>query len=119
ALLTRAVQAAGAVNPPHLAPLAKEDDFPRTEAGLTELLLAAGFTDVHCTTLQWDHDTDHEEWWSGPAAGVATIGQIITGQTTETIADIHRHYLALSAEFTTPAGRLALPHAALLAYGRA
>ncbi|MFE7774989.1 hypothetical protein ACFU5O_14005 [Streptomyces sp. NPDC057445] len=35
------------------------------------------------------------------------------------IAEIKRHYDSLCAEFTGPDGALVLPHAALMAYGRA
>lgn len=43
ALIGRAIQAGGAVRPQHLpAGLAPEDDFPRDESGLTELMYATG-----------------------------------------------------------------------------
>lgn len=119
ALLARAVQAAGVSRPAHLPPLAPEDDFPRTERGFTDLLLDAGLTHVSCESLTWDHRTDPDEWWSGPASGVATIGQIIVNQQPGTIARTRRHFDVLAAEFTAPDGLLVLPHRALLACGRA
>jgi SAM-dependent methyltransferase len=119
ALLGRAVQAAGAVPPAHVSALAPEDDFPRTGQGLAALLGEAGLLNATCDTLVWDHRTTREEWWSGPAAGVATIGQIVTSQTPAVVAEIRRHFDLLCAEFTRPDGALALPHAALLAHGRA
>ena len=90
-----------------------------TEAGFAALLRDAGLSEVSCSTLYWDHFTDREEWWSGPAVGLAKIGQILTNQTNETIARVRRHYERLSERFATPDGRMALPHAAFLAVGRA
>jgi hypothetical protein len=69
--------------------------------------------------LTWDHQTTLEEWWSGPAAGVATIGQIVTSQAPMVIAEIKNHFEALCAEFAGPGGVLVLPHAALMAHGQA
>jgi SAM-dependent methyltransferase len=119
ALLGRSVQAAGVTRPAHLPALAPEDDFPRTEQGFTALLGEAGLTDVFCDTLTWDHQTTPEEWWSGPAAGVATIGQIVTSQDPVVVAEIKNHFESLCAEFAGPGGVLALPHAALMAHGQA
>lgn len=118
-LLGQAMQAAGVVRPAHLPTLAAEYDFPRTEAGLASLLEDVGFTEVACSTLHWEHRTDRQEWWSGPASGLATIGQILISQSAETIAEVRRHYVRLSERFATPDGRMALPHVALLAHGRA
>ncbi|WLW58322.1 class I SAM-dependent methyltransferase [Streptomyces sp. YU58] len=119
ALLGRAVQAAGVTRPAHLPALAPEDDFPRTEQGFAALLGDAGLGDVCCNTLHWEHRTTPEEWWSGPAAGVATIGQIVTSQAPAIIEEIKRHFDALCAEFTGPEGALVLPHVAVMACGRA
>ncbi|MFJ7969078.1 class I SAM-dependent methyltransferase [Streptomyces sp. NPDC096324] len=118
ALLGRALQAAGVTRPAHLPTLASEDDFPRTEQGLAALLGEAGLADVLCDTVTWDHRTTPEEWWSGPAAGVATIGQIVTSQNPVVIAEIKGHFDSLCTEFTGPDGDLLLPHAALMAHGR-
>ncbi|MFZ3597889.1 class I SAM-dependent methyltransferase [Streptomyces sp. BH104] len=119
ALLGRAVQAAGVTRPAHLPALAPEDDFPRTEQGFAALLCEAGLTDVVGNTLTWDHRTTTEEWWSGPAAGVATIGQIVTSQNPVAIAEIKTHFESLCEEFAAPGDVLALPHAALVAHGQA
>ncbi|GGT88362.1 class I SAM-dependent methyltransferase [Streptomyces violascens] len=118
ALLGRAVEAAGAVRPSHIPALAAEDDFPRTEAGLAELLTSAGLKDVVCESMQWDHHTEAEEWWGGAAEGVGAIGQTVVSQPDHTLGEIKRHFDLLSAEFAGPSGRLALPHAALLAHAR-
>ncbi|MDT0341518.1 class I SAM-dependent methyltransferase [Streptomyces litchfieldiae] len=119
ALLGRAVEAAGVTRPGHLPGLAPEDDFPRTEQGFAVLLSDTGLADVACETLFWDHRTTVEEWWSGPASGVATIGQIVTSQPPAIVAEIKAHFDVLNAEFTDPEGALVLPHAALLAQGGA
>ncbi|GAA1306339.1 class I SAM-dependent methyltransferase [Saccharothrix xinjiangensis] len=119
ALLGRAVQAAGATRPAHLPTLAPEDDFPRTERGLVALFGEAGLAEASCRALDWDHVTTPERWWSGPAAGVATIGQVITGQPPEVVARVKAHYDELCAEFAGPDGTLVLPHTALIAHGRA
>jgi SAM-dependent methyltransferase len=118
-LLGRAVQAAGVSRPAHLSAPAPEDDFPQTEQGFATLLDDAGLGDVSCDTLIWDHRATPDEWWSGPAAGVATIGQIVTSQPSAVIAEIRAHYDSLCAEFAGPDGLLILPHAALIAHGRA
>ncbi|MFI6471104.1 class I SAM-dependent methyltransferase [Streptomyces sp. NPDC050516] len=118
ALLGRAVQAAGAARPPHIPALAAEDDFARTETGLAALLTSAGLKDVVCESLQWDHHTEVEEWWGGAVGGVGAIGQTVVSQPDHTLAEIKRHFGLLSAEFAGPAGRLVLPHAALLARAR-
>ncbi|MQY10662.1 Ubiquinone/menaquinone biosynthesis C-methyltransferase UbiE [Streptomyces sp. RB5] len=119
ALLGRAVEAAGVGRPAHLPMVDPGDDFSRTEAGLAGLLDAAGLADAGCETLRWDHRTTAGEWWSGPASGAATIGQIVTGQSPEVIEAIKGHFDALCAGFTGADGVLSLPHAALLAHGRA
>ncbi|MFE6973001.1 class I SAM-dependent methyltransferase [Streptomyces sp. NPDC057682] len=119
ALLGRAVQAAGVTRPAHLPALAPEDDFLRTEQGFAALLGEAGLTDVVCDTLTWDHQTTLAEWWSGPAAGVATIGQIVTSQNPLVVAEIKNHFESLCVEFAAPGGVLVLPHAALMAHGQA
>lgn len=118
-LIGRAIQAAGAVRPPHLpAGLAAEDDFRRDESGLTGLLGAAHLREAECGTLRWDHRATPEEWWSGPADGVAFGGQLVRSQSSQVQAEIKRHFDALSTKFATEDGLLILPHAALLARAR-
>ncbi|MFE9535817.1 class I SAM-dependent methyltransferase [Streptomyces sp. NPDC006691] len=117
-LLGRAVQAAGASRPPHLPALAAEDDFARTGAGLTDLLASAGLKDATCEPLLWNHTVGADEWWRGAADSVGTIGQTVLSQPEHVRTEIERHFHRLSSEFTTPEGRLALPHSALLARGR-
>ncbi|MFI9788966.1 class I SAM-dependent methyltransferase [Kitasatospora sp. NPDC051984] len=114
-LIPQALQAAGAVRPPHLGPLDPADDFPRTPDGLAALLTTAGLQQATCRTLTWDHRTTADDWWAGPASGVATIGLTLLAQTPGTQSEAHRHYHRLADAFRTPDGTLALPHAALLA----
>ncbi|WP_018557718.1 MULTISPECIES: hypothetical protein [unclassified Streptomyces] len=117
-LLSRAIRAAGAVRPAHLPALAPEEDFPRDEEGLTDLLRSAGLRETGCETLRCDHRTTVDEWWSGPAAGVAFSGHLVQSQSSGTRSAIERHFLRFSEEFTDADGMLTLPHAALLAWGR-
>ena len=118
ALLGRAVEAAGVQRPSHLPSLAPEDDFPRSTQGLADLLESAGFREAGCETVRWDHRADPEVWWSGPAAGVAFVGQIVVSQPEEVRAEIKHHFDLLCAEFAEPDGRLVLPHEALLVGAR-
>ncbi|MEV0969842.1 class I SAM-dependent methyltransferase [Microtetraspora glauca] len=118
ALLGRAVEAAGATRPAHLPPLAAEDDFPRDPEGMAGLLASARLREATCETLRWEHRAGAEEWWSGAAAGVAFIGQLLLSQPEETRVEIRRHFDVLSQEFLGADGRLVLPHAALLASAR-
>ena len=83
------------------------------------MLAEAGLKDVECRTLAWDHVVSAEQWWSGPAAGVAYVGQVVTRQPPQTQAEIKGHFDRLSQEFLGSDGRLVLPHLALLAVGTA
>ncbi|MFU8871466.1 class I SAM-dependent methyltransferase [Micromonospora sp. SL4-19] len=113
-----AVAAAGVAAPADLPRLAPERDFPRTEAGLSGLLAAAGLADVRCATLGWAHRTDPESWWAGPAHGVATIGLLLERQPAAARERVRQEYDRLSARYRDTDGNLALPTAALLASGR-
>ena len=119
-LNSRALEAGGAVRPPDVpSGPAPQDDFARTDEGFAELLTRAGLTDVHAEYVYWDHRATADEWWSGPAGGVATSGRILLSQTAEIAAEIKRRFDAISAEFLAEDGLLALPHKAILAVGRA
>ncbi|WP_306192738.1 MULTISPECIES: hypothetical protein [unclassified Streptomyces] len=50
---------------------------------------------------------------------MATIGQLVTSQNPAVIAEIKGHFESLCGEFAGPDGILVLPHAALMAHGRA
>jgi SAM-dependent methyltransferase len=119
ALLGRAFAAAGVLDRLDFPSLAAEDDFRRDEPGFAGLLTSAGLTEATCALLAWDHLTTAEEWWSGPASGIATLGQALRTLPPETVATVHAHFTTLAAAFTTSEGTLALPHTALLAAGRA
>ncbi len=114
-LLGRAVQASGAARPDYLPPISAEEDFTRDESGFTALLSAAGLSDVECQHLAWDHRATAEEWWNGPASGVAYVGQVLANSTPKTVKEIKDHFDRFSAEFLGPDGQLVLPHRALLA----
>ncbi|WP_431958996.1 class I SAM-dependent methyltransferase [Actinacidiphila sp. bgisy160] len=114
ALLGRAVEMAGVTRPSHLPPLAAADDFPRDQDGLAGLMTSAGLREAACRKLRWDHRASAEEWWSGPASGVAFIGQLLLSQSEETRSEVKRHFDALTQEFLGQDGLLVLPHAALL-----
>ncbi|WP_262286133.1 class I SAM-dependent methyltransferase [Micromonospora sp. MA102] len=113
-----ALAAAGVATPPDLPRVAPERDFPRTEAGLTGLLAAAGLAEARCVTLTWAHRTDPEDWWAGPAAGISTIGHVLERQPPAARERVRREYDRLAAPYRQADGSLALPTAALLASGR-
>ncbi|MCT9088837.1 class I SAM-dependent methyltransferase [Streptomyces sp. ASQP_92] len=113
-----AVRDAGLPVPSRSAGPAAEDDFPRTETGLAELLTSAGLRDVACEPVRWEHRVPADAWWAGAVAGLGTVGQIVASRPERTRADIRRHFDLLSTEFAIGGGELALPHAALLAWGR-
>lgn len=117
ALLMRAVREAGVVSIP--VALDPADDFVRTIEGLTTLLTEAGLRDVFCEEVSWDHVVSPEVWWSGPASGTATIGQLVMSQPPEVVVAIKARFDVLRAEFARADGNLVLPHRALLARGRA
>jgi SAM-dependent methyltransferase len=118
-LIRRSVQAADVTRPDDLPFLAPEDDFPRTANGFADLLAAADLAEPSCQIIEWEHRVAADDWWSGPAAGVSFFGHLIVRQPPEKIAEIKRHFDYLSREFAASDGMLALPHAALLATGRA
>ncbi|MFD9006275.1 class I SAM-dependent methyltransferase [Streptomyces sp. NPDC059582] len=118
-LLGRACEAAGAVPPAYLPRLDPAEDFPRTPEGLAGLLTDAGLAAAEGGTLHWEHRAGVEEWWGGAAAGIATIGRVVTSQTPKTVALIRREYDRLAAGVTDGDGLLTLPHTALLGHGTA
>jgi len=117
-LLGRACEAAGAVPPDHLPRLDPDEDFGRTTEGFAALLTEVGLVDVRCAEVAWEHRPTAEEWWSGAAAGIGTIGLVVTSQSPGTVVRIRREYDRLAAELTDGAGRLVLPCTALLGSAR-
>lgn len=118
-LLGRAVEEAGARQPEDAPRLDPAEEFPRTAEGFATLFTAAGLADVSCTPVTWDHIASPAEWWSGAAAGVGMIGQIVSRQTPETIVRIKAAYDELATQYAGPDGRLVLRYHALLARGGA
>ncbi|WP_055588082.1 class I SAM-dependent methyltransferase [Peterkaempfera griseoplana] len=118
-LLNRAVAEAGAQPPADLPRLDPADDFPRTGAGFVALFEGAGFTDVACQPVVWDHVAQPAEWWGGAAAGVGLISQAISRQDAGTVARIKAAYDRLVPQYSGPDGSLVLRYHALLARGRA
>lgn len=119
ALIGRAVRAAGLTRPDWLPALAPEDDFPRTPEGLAALLDGAGLLGAECSGVVWEHRCDPETWWAGAERGIGAIGQVLNSGGAEEVAAARRVYDELCGEFRSADGLLALPHAALLASGRA
>lgn len=118
-LIPRAIEASGARRPDAWPLLPPEENFERTPPGLAGLFQAAGLASrVDCQILAWDHRTSPQEWWNGPASGVASAGQILASSPAEVVAAAKDHYIRLSAEFADPDGRLVLPYRALLAAAR-
>lgn len=108
--------AAGVERPSDLPRLPRDADFARTREGLSNLIVRAGrVTDVEDAVLAWDHETEPETWWSGPASGLSNAGVLMARQTPETLARIRREFDRQTAAYRTPGGRLALPTSALLA----
>ncbi|MFJ9380594.1 class I SAM-dependent methyltransferase [Streptomyces sp. NPDC101455] len=118
-LFGRAFAAAEAVIPADLPRLDPAEDFARTADGFARLLREAGFMDAGARELEWYHRTTLDEWWGGPAAGVATAGLVVTSQDAGTVVRIRREYERLAGEFAAGEHELALPHIAVLACGRA
>jgi len=114
-LFNRALDAAEAQRPVYpTLPV----NFARTVEGFAGLLAEAGWSEPACRELVWTHRADPDEWWQGPAGGVANIGLVVTGQPADTFTRIKASYDRLAAEQLGPDGRLELPASALLATGR-
>jgi SAM-dependent methyltransferase len=112
-------RSAGTALPLGLPRLEAANDFPRTEAGLTGLLAAAGLEDVRAETVEWVLRIEADDWWNGPAAGIATPGLILESQPAEAIPGIRAAFDEITAAYREPGGLLALPTAAVLCSGRA
>jgi SAM-dependent methyltransferase len=112
-------EAAGAERPASLPAVPPENNFARTPDGLTRLMGAAGIDDVGCEMISWVHHADPEDWWSGPANGIGTLGLLMQDQPGDVIDRIRLAYDRLTAAYRGADGLLALPTAALLAWGTA
>lgn len=111
------MQAAGVTRPASLPAVDAGLDFERSEAGFAALLTEAGLTQVSCRTIGWRHHVDPRDWWIGPANGIGALGLVLAGQEPGVVAEVRRHYDALTVRYLTADGLLALPTTALLASG--
>jgi SAM-dependent methyltransferase len=111
------MQAAGVTRPASLPTVAADLDFERSAAGFAGLLAEAGLARVSCRTITWRHHVDPQDWWIGPANGIGALGLVLAGQEPGIVAEVRRHYDALTVRYLTADGLLALPAAALLASG--
>ncbi|MEU2626471.1 class I SAM-dependent methyltransferase [Kitasatospora sp. NPDC007106] len=93
-------------------------DFERTPEGLAGLLAGAGWQDPEGRQLAWAHRVSPEEFWQGPASGIANLGLVITGLPAATAALVKEHYDRIAGGRTGADGLLALPAAAVLAVAR-
>lgn len=114
ALWDEVLAEAGAVRPPAQA-LPVELDFARTPEGLADLLSAAGLVVERSELIEFVHVVDPDVWWSGPAQGVSSIGQVFAAQTPEVLAKLRAAYDRLSSRYLEADGLLHLPGAAVLA----
>lgn len=118
-LWSDALDAAGVARPQGLPSVAATDNFERSEDGLAALVARAGFASVSCRTVAWDHVTDLDEWWSGPAAGMGAFGQLLAALTAAEVARVRTAYERVAAPYTGPGRRLTVPTCALVAVGTA
>ncbi len=81
--------------------------------------MGAGLGAVESRRLEWQHRVDPEEWWAGAAAGVATIGYIVSAQDEATVRRMKDAYDHLVQPHLDREGCLRLATAALLASGTA
>ncbi|SDI96128.1 Methyltransferase domain-containing protein [Frankineae bacterium MT45] len=107
--------ASGADAPPN-TPLPQELDFPRSVAGLGDLLIGAGLVPERVVRHDWTFRIPPEVLWLGPAGGVATIGAAYLSQSDETRRRMKREYDRLVRPLTRD-GMLELPMTAILAVG--
>ncbi|MER5861905.1 class I SAM-dependent methyltransferase [Kitasatospora sp. NPDC002040] len=91
--------------------------FERTTDGLAGLLEQAGWQQVAARLVSWTYRVDPEDWWAGPAAGVANIGLVVTTQPPEVLAELKHVYDRLAAARLDADGLLALEAVAVLAGG--
>ncbi|MHB8379378.1 MAG: hypothetical protein ACYDB2_05600 [Acidimicrobiales bacterium] len=63
------------------------------------------------------HRTDPEDWWTGPANGIGTLGEPMRHQTRDMVERIRSEYDRLTEAYRDDDGVLALPTAALLTFG--
>jgi SAM-dependent methyltransferase len=111
--------AAGLTSGPtaHSAPrVAPEADFARTSVGFAELLTGAGLLDVACETIEWQHQTTVDAWWSAPANGLGALGAALRGAAPAKVDEVRRTFERLAAAHVVD-GVFTMRTAALLASG--
>ncbi|AGZ40054.1 class I SAM-dependent methyltransferase [Actinoplanes friuliensis] len=112
------VVAGSGVVPPGGSPRVEEAlDFPRTAAGLTTLLHDAGLDGVRVETVTWTHHFDPEDWWSGPAGGLSTLGTLLRSLPAESVTRIRASYDRAIDSRRDSNGRVGLSTTALLGSG--
>jgi SAM-dependent methyltransferase len=112
-----AFDSSGARRPASMPQVAADKNFARTPDGLSGLLSKAGLGEVRCTTINWVHRTDPEDWWAGPANGIGGLGVLMKDQPPVMVDRIRSEYDRLAADYRSADGMLALPATALLASG--
>lgn len=113
-LWTEVVDAASAVRPPS-PELPSDKDFARTPDGLSRLFAQAGLTVELAWTHEFVHAVDPEVWWSGPARGVSSMGQLFAAQTPEVLGAMREAYDRLNRRYLGSDGLLHLPGRAVVA----
>jgi SAM-dependent methyltransferase len=98
---------------PRVAP---EADFARTADGFGGLLSAAGLIDVACETIEWQHETTVDAWWSAPANGLGALGAALEGAPPAKVEEVRQTFERLARAHVVD-GVLRMPTAALLASG--
>jgi SAM-dependent methyltransferase len=116
ALLTRAIRDCGAARPARR--LEPSEDFPRTEAGLRDLLGGAGLREPACRLIGWRLTVEPRQWW-GIASGASWVRAFTKSQEPALLSKIRDRFNELSSDYRGEDGRLCLPVTALLAHGKA
>ena len=116
ALLTRAVRDCGSER--RTRRLAPQDEFPRTELGLRELVQAAGLHQAACRSVGWKFVVPEADWWD-VASGVSWMRELRAQHSAHVLDRVRDRFEYLSREFSTADGNLAVPVTALLGTGHA
>lgn len=111
------VMVAASVQPPATRTLPPDKDFERTEAGLAEIVTAAGLDDVNVRVVEWLFCISPADLWRAVESGIATIGQTFRAQDQVAQRRMRDAYDHLTRE-RYPDGDLQLPSTALLAVAR-
>ncbi|NUP53514.1 MAG: methyltransferase domain-containing protein [Catenulispora sp.] len=117
ALFPRAAEITEGWVPSAFPAIEQADNFPRTEAGLADLLGEAGLEDVRTTVVDWEHQTTVDEWWISIGSGIAGSGRAYLAQKPEVRARFRQSYLKVAAELSAGDGTMRLPYRAILGAG--